>query len=755
MSYKNTVKDYSQMIGYITRDKTSRDPSAMDQEPLTMDQEPRSNYGLGGAALKAIFKNKIPGITYYPQNFPGKTTKDSISLLTRTTDESGKRISNSKTFNVNTATKKEVDDYLKQQETQLEGKVQKKGGDVNKIRQAYTKSKIGFTEELIKWLDTNASNPKYDTPEKLIAGAKKVFNQPKYTEAPNKVEKNKVFFSKDKGFVIPKEYEFYGAKVDSRNSDKVQKDMAMISLLKSDNPNFKGKKDTLMKFFNRDPDSPKPDLSKEEDSFLKNFSKNFIRSGAGGAGTVKDVDKGSVILRYLKSEGANFDNKLNNWNEIRRLQTDIQKELQLTDLSPNRIDFLNKSLVAVKDKQRNVSEALRKEYPDLFTGKEGDISGALVQEHKIARALGDKRLKGEVGKSFIPSTYLARAEFTPAFFNLQKLKDFDTPFMSLVEKYNNAPTKQTKLAVKKQIETLKNTFNKNSGGYLNDVDINYGTKTVKIKDKTPEIYKTSKEDTYAQILKNVKHSNTYFKNKGMNDRILQGDQFNKFQRDLKNRINANQNYKSLAIGVPTVAVATQFLSGEATAEIKPQGSPGQLNPETEEGFTTGQKVAGTAAAGVGAYKFGKPLLKGVGKAASALFGPVGVAASYPALGMLGEEYKTDLSRPLDRVVLGAELAGAKGIVSGAQNFRKGIKNPLLRKIAGGITSISPKYALKAARVASPLGIASLAGEGLYHLGKAGVAEKRKLNAMTDREREDYMRSEIDPLMDEGGMLFND
>ena len=36
MSYKNTVKDYSQMIGYITRDKTSRDPSAMDQEPRSM-----------------------------------------------------------------------------------------------------------------------------------------------------------------------------------------------------------------------------------------------------------------------------------------------------------------------------------------------------------------------------------------------------------------------------------------------------------------------------------------------------------------------------------------------------------------------------------------------------------------------------------------------------------------------------------------------------------------------------------------------
>jgi hypothetical protein len=714
--------EYSQMIGHMTRDKTSRDPRIMDQEPVTMDQEPRSNYGLGGAALKAIFKNKIPGITYYPQNSPGKTTKDSITFMTRTTDEAGNRISNSKTFNVNTATKKEVDDYLKQQETQLEGKVQKKGGDVNEIRQAYTKSKIGFTDELIKWLDTNASNAKYDTPEKLIVGAKKVFNQPKYTEAPNKVEKNKVFFSKDKGFVIPREYEFYGAKVDSRNPDKVQKDMAMISLLKSDNPAFKGKKDTLMKFFNRDPDSAKPDLSKEEDSFLKNFSKNFIKSGAGGAGTVKDVDKGSVILRYLKNEGANFDNKLNDWNEIRRLQTDIQKELQLTDLSPNRINFLNKSLVAVKDKQRNVSEALRKEYPNLFTGKEGDISGALVQEHKIARALGDKRLKGEAGKSFIPSTYLARAEFTPAFFNLQKLKDFDTPFMSLVEKYNKAPTKESKLAVKEQIETLKNTFNKNSGGYLNDVDINYGTKTVKIKDKTPEIYKTSKEDTYAQILKNVKHSNTYFKNKGMDDRILQGDQFNTFQRDLKNRINTNQSYKSLAIGVPTTAVATQFLSGEADAAEN-------VVPETGEGFTTGQKVAGTGVAAGGAYAARKKIMSGLGKAFRPLGTPLAgpLFAGYTAYDNLkqGKGIRESVIDPL----VGMELAFPSLFT---ENISKITKNPTAQKILnlGG-----------AQKILGGVGVGITAADILDNRAKAMKKESDRISTLEidDQEKaiEDY------------------
>ena len=550
---------------------------------------------------------------------------------------------------------------------------------------------------------------------------------------------------------MPREYEFYGKNISSRNPDKLQKDMAMISLLKSDNPAFKDKKATLMKFFNRDPDSPKPDLSTEQDNFLKNFSSDFIKSGAGGAGTVKDVDKGSVILRYLKNEGADFDNKINNWNEIRRLQTDIEKQLQLTDLSPNRINFLNKNLVAVKDKQKNVSEALRKEYPNLFTGKKGDISGSLVQEHKVARAIGDKRTKGDFKMSFIPSNYLAKAEFTPAFFNLQKLEDFDRPFMKLVKKYNKAPTKKDKLVVKEEIETLKNTFNKNSGGYLNDVDINYGTKTVKIKDKTPEIYKTSKEDTYAQILKNVKHSNTYFKNKGMNDRILQGDEFNRFQRDLKNRINTNQNYKSLAIGIPTVAVATQFLSGEATAGMKPQGSPRQLNPETEEGLSTGQKTAIAGGAGVGAYKFGKPLLKNLGKAAGLGFGPTGMIALNAKLGV-------DPRETVDRMGLEAEAALAPSLVKGVTDVSSKIKNPMLRKgletLAGvripGI--MNPANAMKIARVASPLGIASLAGEGLYKLGKAGVVEKRKLNAMTDQEREDYMRSEIDPLMDEGGML---
>ena len=42
-----TVKEYSQMIGFLTRDKTSTVPRSMDQEPMTLDQEPRTGFYKG------------------------------------------------------------------------------------------------------------------------------------------------------------------------------------------------------------------------------------------------------------------------------------------------------------------------------------------------------------------------------------------------------------------------------------------------------------------------------------------------------------------------------------------------------------------------------------------------------------------------------------------------------------------------------------------------------------------------------------
>ena len=197
----------------------------------------------------------------------------------------------------------------------------------------------------------------------------------------------------------------------------------------------------------------------------------------------------------------------------------------------------------------------------------------------------------------------------------------------------------------------------------------------------------------------------------------------------------------VALGAIGGLSATTLATAEEVSQtpfpgMKPQGSPGQLNPETEEGFTTGQKVAGTAAAGVGAYKFGKPLAKKALKFAAGAFGPTGIALSYPALGMIGEEYKTDLSRPLDRGVLGVELAGAKSLVKGTEAATKGISNNALRSgIQRALNlGMTPAMAMRVARYASPLGIASLAGEGLYQVGKLGYEDQKRFNALSPEEQ---------------------
>ena len=96
----------------------------------------------------------------------------------------------------------------------------------------------------------------------------------------------------------------------------------------------------------------------------------------------------------------------------------------------------------------------------------------------------------------------------------------------------------------------------------------------------------------------------------------------------------------------------------------------------------------------------------------------------------------DLSRTGDRLGFEAEAALAKPLVSGAVSVTDKIKNPMLRKIAerAALAGMSPAMAMKIARVASPLGIASLAGEGLYQVGKLGYEDQQRFNALSPEEQ---------------------
>jgi len=146
------------------------------------------------------------------------------------------------------------------------------------------------------------------------------------------------------------------------------------------------------------------------------------------------------------------------------------------------------------------------------------------------------------------------------------------------------------------------------------------------------------------------------------------------------------------------------------------------------------KVKQTEGVKLGANPFFDPKLMGkvigdLGKGINVGLGPTGILALNTALGV-------DPTQSLDRVGLGVEAAMAKPLVKGATSVTDKIKNPMLRKIAerAALAGMSPAMAMKIARIASPVGIASLAGEGLYQVGKLGYEDQQRFNALSPEEQ---------------------
>ena len=68
--------------------------------------------------------------------------------------------------------------------------------------------------------------------------------------------------------------------------------------------------------------------------------------------------------------------------------------------------------------------------------------------------------------------------------------------------------------------------------------------------------------------------------------------------------------------------------------------------------------------------------------------------------------------------------------------RKSIETAAGLRLPGVFT---PANVMRAARFASPVGIATLAGEGLYQLGKLGYKEQQMINEMRENDPEAYQR----------------
>jgi len=101
----------------------------------------------------------------------------------------------------------------------------------------------------------------------------------------------------------------------------------------------------------------------------------------------------------------------------------------------------------------------------------------------------------------------------------------------------------------------------------------------------------------------------------------------------------------------------------------------------------------------------------------------------------------DLTKAENRISLASEAAFAPELVKASIGATKGMKNRKKQKLIQQLLNLlaPTRKALRIARVASPIGIASLVGEGAYQAGKFAKKRIGELKAMSPEERQELRR----------------
>ena len=678
------IPEYSQMIGYITRDKTSRDPSAMDQEPRTMNQGGRIPFAKAPGSVKtkvidaigraydpdnmgrpAKLEGKVGRIVEYLQDLPegssfykpdlakeldlglAKDGSQDTSLLTKAINSRDELKNKSFKFLTKTdMTVKKINDFVEifveeNGRAPTQGEIQKGAkADPTRIRTYIEEGKIQNVADTVYDRNTKAANYILDTKNPTVKGLEKIVGTGNAEKSLTRVYINSLDSLKKKFSNIDEGRSVYG------NFDNEQ-----IQVLKNKVRRVPG--------FN---------------NLYEREITDLISNAYPG--------KGNAAKRKTALKKVAMFKKFNN---------EVSKKFGLNQVldHPLSYDFITKASQGV-----DPSELIRvRPLPDRVNTFKSFLESDLDEISKTLK-------KGYNPKAF--SKYEDMRSIAT---------ELGIPFPKMAKTGNIISTAAAKVGDKPLIGDAKQSAK---------IQNNFRSFVQKVKD----------DPRMKRLGINLKELTDLAK--------LPKIDIAKYDKAVTNFIS-----KSGKFGIPLVAGygaarGADFLKKEGIGfdkEFEPTASLSDA-PLVEEGLSTGQKAAIAGGVGVGAYKFGKPIAKSALKGLAGLLGPTGIALSYPALGMLGEEYKTDLSRPLDRGVLGVELAGAKALVKGTEAATKGISNNALRSgIQRALNlGMTPAMAMRVAKIANPIGIASLAGEGLYQVGKLGYEDQKRFNALSPEEQ---------------------
>jgi len=379
--------------------------------------------------------------------------------------------------------------------------LQEIGAGANKIKQDYNNLKRTYTDDLIKWVNANAANEKYQIKngrDQLFKDAFKEFNKGKYIQVPETratgsdawLKKN--LFIKDGRFQFPREYNFlegFGTgKMGYKDTSNIFKQFLSYQLLDK-NPNFTTTMQDLTDFYTGQ--KTKTDFTQKELSRLQKFASD---NNIGGS---------STIGKLLAQKGFDFNNKIFEFTKFKTVYESLTEELKQPGVPEYRQNQIRTAMSRINRNKDTVLKQLKSEYPNLFR------SQSMVLEHANPQAFAKT-------ESFFPKNFRLKAQYAPSAFNQLKNINFDQEFVKLSSRYNNETDPLFKKDVRNKIEKLVKDFNDKTKikgvGYLDDLDIQFGKDKIRVTDKAKLISDITDQDTILQVLKNTAHSNKYLEN---------------------------------------------------------------------------------------------------------------------------------------------------------------------------------------------------------------------------------------------------
>jgi len=158
------------------------------------------------------------------------------------------------------------------------------------------------------------------------------------------------------------------------------------------------------------------------------------------------------------------------WDDFRAFRhpraTTYEMLKAFEDLVPQEFKgMFNESAKAILDAQQN-------KWPEAK--KKLGIADKIAWDHKVPASIIDRGYADIIEYTKVnPVDYEWNSRFKNA--------KFDTPINRLITKFENAPNIEDKKKIVEEMITTKNKFSQNSGGYLDEVSINFNEKTGELK----------------------------------------------------------------------------------------------------------------------------------------------------------------------------------------------------------------------------------------------------------------------------------